>query len=94
MVAAELTEARVGTLGQVVTITGTPVKVGLYTATKATQNDWVILADFTSILEAVAYTVSSGARTAEGFTIDTTTTNKLILTSATTGAVSIVAIGV
>lgn len=93
MVAAELTESRVGALGQVVTITGKAVKVGLYTATKATQNDWVILGDFEVVLEAVCYTVSSGARTAEAFTIDTTTTNKVVLTSATTGAVSIVAFG-
>ncbi|MCF7861199.1 hypothetical protein K9M79_03050 [Candidatus Woesearchaeota archaeon] len=93
MAAAELTETRVGALGQVVTITGKAVKVGLYTATKATQNDWVILGDFDTILEAVVYTVSSGARTAEDFTIDITTTNKVTLTSATTGSVSIVAIG-
>lgn len=92
--AAVITETRVGALGQVVTITGTPVKVGVYTATKAAQNDWVILGDFTTILEAIVYTTSSGARTTEAFTIDTSTTNKLILTSATTNPVSIVAIGV
>lgn len=94
MVAAELTETVVGALGNVVTNTGIPLKIGVYTATKVTQNDWLILGQFTAIKEAVCYTVSSGARTAEAFTIDTTTLNKLVLTSATTGAVSVVAIGI
>lgn len=94
MAAAELTETRVGALGQVVTITGKAVKIGIYTATKATQNDWVILGDFEVVQELLAcYTTSSGARTAEAYTIDTSTTNKVTLTSATTNPVSIVAIG-
>jgi len=68
-------------------------KVAVYTATKVTQNDWVVLSDFTEVKEAVVYTVSAGARTAEAFTIDGTTKNKITLTSAVTGAVSIIAIG-
>lgn len=94
MAAAELTETFVGGVGSEIKTTGTPLKIAAYTATKATQNDWVILGDFTEVVEVLAcYTVSSGARTAETFTIDTTTVNKVILTSATTGAVSIVALG-
>jgi hypothetical protein len=69
-------------------------RVAAYTATKVTQNDWVILSDFKEVLEAVVYTVSTGARTAEAFTIDGTTKNKIVLTSATTGSVSILAIGI
>lgn len=94
--ASELTETRVGALGEVVTITGTPLKVGVYTATKSAQNDYVLLGDFTDVKELLAcYTVSAGARTAEAYTIDSTTTNKVTFTSATTGVtVSIVAIGI
>ena len=94
MVAAELTETRVGAIGQVVTITGKPVKIGVYTAAKATQADWVILGDFDVIQSAICYTVgATGVRAAETYSVDTSTTNKLILTSATTGTASIVAIG-
>jgi len=93
MAAAELTETLVATLGTEIKTTGTPMKCGVYSATKATQNDWVILGDFDTVVECVCYTVSSGARTAEGFTIDSTTTNKVTLTSANTGTVSIVACG-
>jgi len=94
--ASELTETRVGALGEVVTITGTPLKMGVYTATKSAQNDFVLLADFTDVKEVLAcYTVSAGARTAEGFTIDVTTTNKVTFTSGTTGVtVSVVAVGI
>lgn len=91
--AAEVTETLAGTLGAEVKTTGTPIKCNAYTCTKVTQSDWVILGDFTVIKEAVCYTVSTGARTAEAFTIDGTTTNKITLTSAITGTVSIVAFG-
>lgn len=94
MVAAELTETLAGGLGSEIKTTGTPLKVAAYTADKVTQNDWVILGDFTVVTEILnCSTVSSGARTAESYTIDTSTTNKVIFTSTTTGSVSLVAIG-
>ncbi len=94
MAAAELTETLVGGVGSEIKTTGTPLKLAAYTATKATQNDWVILGDFTAVSELLACaTVSSGARTAEAYTIDTTTLNKVVFTSVTTGTVSLVALG-
>lgn len=95
MAAEELSETKVGALGEVVTITGTPLKLGVYTADKGEQNDWVVLGDFDEVKEVLAcYTVSSGARTVETFTIDTSTTNKVTFTSTNTGTVSVVAIGI
>ena len=93
MSAAEITETLVGGLAPHEQTTGTGLKCGVYTATKVTQNDWVILGDFSEVKECIIYTVDTGARTAETFTIDGTTKNKVVLSSATTGAVSIVAIG-
>lgn len=94
MAAAEITETLVGGVGSELKITGSSLKIGAYTATKATQNDWVILGDFTEVKEVLGcYTVSAGARTAETFTIDTATTNKVVFTTTTTGTVSLVVIG-
>jgi len=95
MVASEQTETRVGAIGNVVTITGTPMKIGVYTVTKGEQNDWVILDDFTEVKEILScYNVSAGARTVENFTIDETTKNKVIFTDVSSGTISIVAIGI
>lgn len=93
MVAAEITETFVGGVAPHQQKTGQGMKCIAYTATKVTQNDWVILGDFTVVSECVCFTVSSGARTAEAFTVDTATLNKVTFTSVTTGTVSIVAIG-
>lgn len=95
MVAEEITETRVGAIGNVVTITGTPMKVGVYTATKGEQDDWVILQDFTEVKEVLScYNVSAGARTVENFTIDAVEKNKVIFTDVSSGEISLVAIGV
>lgn len=95
MVAEELTETREGAIGNVVTITGTPMKIGVYTVTKGEQDDWAILGDFTEVKEVLScYNVAAGARTVENFTIDVTEKNKVILTDASSGTISIVAIGI
>lgn len=92
MTAAVLTESAVGAvIGPSNHASG--LVCGIYSATKVSQNDWIIFDDFTAVKECVAYTVSSGARTAETFTVDTTTLNKVVLTSANTGAVSIIVWG-
>ena len=95
MSAAEITETNVGVVAPHVQISGTGLKMAVYTATKATANDWVILGDFEEIKECVVYLVSAGARSTEysGFTVDATTKNKVVLTGTGTGSASIVAIG-
>ena len=93
MTAAVLTETAVGGLRGSPANSGAGLVCGVYSATKAAQNDWVIFDDFTAVSEVIAYTVSSGARTAEDFTVDTTTLNKVVFSSATTGALSVVVIG-
>lgn len=94
MAAAEITETAVGGLiSGAGSNSGEGLVMGLYTATKATQNDWIIFGDFTAIKECVCYTVSTGARTVETFTVDGTAKNKVTLTSVTTGAISIIVIG-
>lgn len=93
MSAAEITESLSGSLVSAPSKTGTALKMGVYSATKSTQNDWIIFGDFTVVTECVAYTVNTGARTAEAFTIDGSTTNKVTLTSSTTGTVSVVVWG-
>lgn len=92
MAAAEITETRVGSIGEVVTITGTPLKLGVYSVTVATQSDWVILSDFTEVKFATATVNATGA--INGASIDGTTKNKVTLNSATTGAATILAIGI
>jgi hypothetical protein len=92
MTAAEKAVSRVGSVGEVVTITGTPLKAGVYTVTVATQSDWVILSDFSEVKFATATIDASGA--INGCTIDGTTTNKVLLNSATTGAATILAFGI
>lgn len=94
MAAAEITETIVGGLvSGAGSKSGEGLVMGLYKATKATQNDWIIFGDFTTIEECVCYTVSTGARTVETFSVDGTAKNKVTLTSATTGAISIIVFG-
>lgn len=82
----------VGSVGEVVTITATPLKVGVYSVTVATQSDWVILSDFSEVKFATATIDASGA--INECTIDSSVTNKVVLNSATTGAATILAFGV
>ena len=91
MAAAAQTATRVGSLGEVVTITGTPLKSGVYSVTVATQSDWVILSDFSEVKFATATIDASGL--INGCTVDGTTKNKVLLNSATTGAATILAFG-
>ena len=94
MAAAELTETLVGSVAPHEQITGQALKCVIYSATKAVQDDWVILGDFTHVKECVCYKVSTGARAVEAFTIDATTANKVVLTTLSTAVtVSIVAWG-
>jgi len=92
MAAAELTETLVGgPIGAGSSKTGTGLVWGIYSATVATQNDWVIFEDFTEVHHVVATIDASGALNPA--TIDGTTVNKVVLTSATTGAVTILVVG-
>lgn len=92
MAAAELTESRVGSIGEVVTITATPLKSAVYSVTVATQSDWVILGDFTEVKFATATIDATGV--SNPCIIDGTTKNKVTLSSSTTGAATILAFGV
>ena len=89
MVAAVKTASIQGSVGEVVTITGTPLKAGVYSITTATQNDWAILDDFTEVKFATATIDASGV--ASPCVISAS--NKVTLTSATTGASTILAFG-
>jgi len=91
MAAAEITETLVGGLGSEIKTTGTALKLGVYTATVATQNDWVIFGNYTKVVAVYAVVTSSGV--INPTTIDGTTLNKVVFTSASTGAVTCVVIG-
>lgn len=91
--AAVITEVRGGIVAPHIQTSGTGLKNMYYSGTKAAQNDWVVLADFTTIVYAHAATISTGALTVEGTTIDATTANKLVFTSATTGSIRMVVWG-
>jgi hypothetical protein len=91
MGAAEITEAFVGVVAPHQQISGQGLKCGLYTATIATQNDWVIFGDFTEVKDVFATVVATGVVNAT--TIDGTTKNKVVFTSATTGAMKAVVWG-
>ena len=90
MAPAVKTATQQGSIGEVVTITGTPLKLGVYTVSIVTQSDWVILSDFTEVKFATATTDASGA--INGCTISEST--KVTLNGATTGATTILAIGI
>lgn len=92
MAAAAQTATRVGALGEVVTITGTPLKQGVYSVSVATQSDWVILSDFSEVKFATATIDASGL--INPCTIDGTDKTKVLLNSATTGAATILAVGI
>ena len=92
MAAAELTEVAVGGLiSGAGSTSGSGLVMGAYTATVATQNDWIIFGDFTVVKGVYAEIVASGVL--NPCTVDATTTNKVVLTSATTGAVRILVWG-
>jgi hypothetical protein len=86
MAAAEMTETLVKQV--LPAING---KVATYTVTIATQNDWVIFGDFYKVTNVYAEIVATGAL--NPCTIDGTTLNKVVFTSATTGAMRVVAFG-
>lgn len=92
MAAAEKTTTRVGSVGEVVTITATPLKAGVYSVTVATQSDWVILSDFSEVKFATATIAATGL--INNCSIDGTTKNKVLLNSATTGEATILAFGI
>jgi len=91
MAAAVLTETFVGGVAPHLQKTGTGLKCLSYTATVATQSDWIIFDDFTVVTNVWAEVVASGVN--NPCTIDGSTTNKVVLTSATTGAVRIIVWG-
>jgi hypothetical protein len=88
MAAAEIAETLVG--GTIVP--GLGLKMASYTATVVTQNDWIIFGDFSVVKGVYCEIVASGVL--NPCTIDGTTLNKVVLTSATTGAVRILVWGI
>lgn len=88
MAAAEISETLVGgTLAPYLSM-----KMATYTVTVVTQNDWVILGDFTAVKQAYCTINSSGVL--NPCTIDGTTLNKVTFTSATTGAMTLTVWGI
>ena len=71
-------------------ITGQGMKCASYTVTTANASDWVVLSDFTTVVNVYAELVSTGVNCA--CTIDGTTTNKVVLTG-TAGANRLIAWG-
>ena len=79
---AELTETFVGgPIGAGSASSGTGLIWGIYSFTKAAQNDYVIFGDFSAV-KFVSVTVAGAAEDAD---IDGTTLNKVTLSSVTTG---------
>lgn len=90
MTAAVKTATIVGSVGEVVTITGTPLKCGVYSVDIVTQSDWVVLSDFTEVKFATATTDASGV--ANACIISDST--KVLLSGSTTGDTTILAFGI
>jgi len=91
MTAALLTDTYVGgPIGAGSAYPGTGLVWGIYSFTKVSQNDWVVLGEFTAIKFVI---VTIAGDQAENADIDGTTTNKVTLASATTGACLCLAIG-
>lgn len=86
-----MTGTLVGTIAPHVQTTGKGIKSGSYTVTITTQNDWVVFSDYTLVTNVWAETVATGV--ANPCTVDGTTTNKVIFTSATTGATRVIVWG-
>ncbi len=93
MTAAVKAATRIGSVGEVKTITATPLKIGVYTVTVENQSDWVILSDFTNVRYAMATIDASGAANNATISEADDVNNKVTLNSSTTGAVTILAIG-
>jgi hypothetical protein len=91
MAAAEKTETFVGGVAPHMQRTGQALKCALYTVTIATQNDWVIFDDFDTVVDVYATVDSTGVHNET--TIDGTTENKVVFTSATTGEMKAVVWG-
>lgn len=91
MTAAAKDETFVAGLAPHEQITGKGMKSAAYTVTIATQNDWVIFSDFDEVKDVYATVVATGA--INGTTIDGTTKNKVVFTSATTGAMKAIVWG-
>ena len=82
MAAAEMTETLVKQ-----SFPGLQLKDAIYTVSITTQNDWVIFDDFKKVLGVYAEVAASGVKNA--CTIDGSTLNKVVFTSATTGAMRV-----
>ena len=92
MAAAVKTGTLVGTVAPHVQTTGKGIKSGSYTVTIATQNDWVVFSDFDTVTNVWAETVATGV--ANPCTIGTgADSNKVVFTSATTGATRVIVWG-
>ena len=90
---ADLTETFAGgSIGAGTVKHGTGLHSGLYTFTKAAQNDTVTLGDFSTVSFVAPQFTSTG--TADTYTISSTTTNEVTLTGSTTGAMRALVYGV
>jgi hypothetical protein len=67
------------------------MKIRNYTITIVTQNDWAIFSDFSIVTNVYAEVAATGVLNA--CTIDSTVKNKVVFTSATTGAMRVVVFG-
>ena len=91
MTAAAKDETFVAGLAPHVQTTGKGMKCAAYTVTIANQNDWVIFSDFSEVKDVYATVVSTGVHNAT--TIDGTDKDKVVYTSATTGAMKVIVWG-
>lgn len=91
---AELAETFVGGVAPHLQKTGQGLKCLIYTATKAAQNDYVVLGDFTTVVGAVA-NFTTGNGTPESVTVSATTANAVELrgSATTSGVVRVVVWG-
>lgn len=94
MTAGLLTHTDVGgPIGAGSSVSGTGLIWGIYEVTSTENDDWIVLSEFDEIKFVSAATVSSGVFTAEPVTVDTTTTNKIVLHAGGTDTIRIFVVG-
>jgi len=91
----ELTETYVGaTITGGAVLSGTGLRWGLYSATKATASDWIVFGDFTTVYFAQACTNIDTNGSVESCNISVTTANLVQLGGAAVGAEYYLVMGV
>lgn len=72
---------------------GTGLIWGIYEVTSTENDDWIILSEFDEIKFVSAAVVATGVFTAEPVTVDSTTTNKIVLQAGGTDTIRIFVAG-